>query len=164
MEDASEIAELLAHLEGLPKDDYKARFDRLADLSRYGVSPFWARGILIKRYAFAIPSDEALDALADVSPLVEMGAGTGYWAYLLRKRHVDVQALFLCWPDYATDFAANCLRCYTGNRIAYIGEGGGGCTGDDTFHARLAIDWHLEREVEIPQYLGLHDRLWIYRR
>ena len=35
---------------------------------------------------------EALDALAARSPLVEVGAGLGYWAHLLRRRGVPVQA------------------------------------------------------------------------
>lgn len=41
-------------------------------------------------YSFAIPSAEALDAIADVSPngVVEEAAGGGYWAALLRARGV----------------------------------------------------------------------------
>jgi hypothetical protein len=43
-------------------------------------------------YAWAIPSDEALAALAQHGPIVEVGAGGGYWAMLLRDRGVDVVA------------------------------------------------------------------------
>ncbi len=48
----------------------------------------------IARFAFAVPTDEALDAVASVSPggVVELGAGTGYWARLLHDRGVDVVA------------------------------------------------------------------------
>lgn len=35
--------------------------------------------------AFAVPSDEALKAIAEHSPLVEVGAGTGYWSAALRS-------------------------------------------------------------------------------
>src|SRR5262249_5941606 len=34
----------------------------------------------------------ALHAVAGVGPIVEMGAGTGYWTALLRRRGVDVVA------------------------------------------------------------------------
>jgi hypothetical protein len=43
-----------------------------------------------KRYAWAVPSEEALDAVAALSPLVEVGCGNGYWASLLRARGARV--------------------------------------------------------------------------
>jgi hypothetical protein len=49
---------------------------------------------LTARYAFAIPTDAALRAIADASPtgVIELGAGTGYWASLLHEAGVDVVA------------------------------------------------------------------------
>merc|ERR1719161_1866234 len=44
-------------------------------------------------YAFAVPNPDALDTLAALGPVVEVGAGTGYWARLLQQRGVDVVAL-----------------------------------------------------------------------
>lgn len=54
----------------------------------------WAlvRPIGTVRYSYAIPDDTALDLLAARAPIVEIGAGTGYWTYLLRQRGVDVLA------------------------------------------------------------------------
>jgi ankyrin repeat protein len=43
-------------------------------------------------FSFSVPSDEALAALVDLGPLVEMGAGSGYWAWVLRNRGVDILA------------------------------------------------------------------------
>jgi hypothetical protein len=43
-------------------------------------------------YSWAIPTDAALEVLARYAPLVECGAGMGYWAALLRARGVDVAA------------------------------------------------------------------------
>jgi hypothetical protein len=43
-------------------------------------------------YSWAIPNDEALDAIAARGPIVEIGAGGGYWAGLLRARGVDIVA------------------------------------------------------------------------
>ena len=51
-----------------------------------------ARPVGTVRYAYAIPDDTALDLLAARAPILEIGAGTGYWAYLLRQRGVDVLA------------------------------------------------------------------------
>ena len=43
-------------------------------------------------FAWAIPDEGALAVLARHAPLLECGAGTGYWAALLRARGVDVLA------------------------------------------------------------------------
>lgn len=200
-----EHIEFYKQLETLPEDDYAARAAMAIKATSFSyrrgsmLSPFTIRFELVKQYAFAIPCEEALVALSELGPIIEMGAGTGYWTYLLRKRGVDIQAydkhvgdsnhykfakkwtgvlkgrpgklkkrgnrtLFLCWPDYNTDFASNCLKRYTGETVAYIGEGGYGCTGDEAFHAALNRDWTEVKEVRIPQWEGIHDSLYIYRR
>lgn len=53
-----------------------------------------ARHELVLSHSWAVPCEEALDAIAKWSPngVVEIGAGTGYWAGLLRDRGVDVVA------------------------------------------------------------------------
>jgi hypothetical protein len=48
---------------------------------------------LAQRYAYVFPSESALAMLADLGPLIEIGAGTGYWARQLRSIGVDVVAL-----------------------------------------------------------------------
>jgi len=35
---------------------------------------------LVEQYAWAVPDDKALNILQEFSPLVELGAGKGYWA------------------------------------------------------------------------------------
>lgn len=47
---------------------------------------------LASLFSWAIPSDEALELIAHHGPLVECGAGMGYWAALLEARGVDVLA------------------------------------------------------------------------
>jgi hypothetical protein len=49
-----------------------------------------SRTDLVLKYSMAVPTQEALDALARYAPLIEIGAGGGYWAYLLRKQGVDI--------------------------------------------------------------------------
>jgi hypothetical protein len=49
---------------------------------------------LTERFAFAIPTDLALAVISEHSPrgVVELGAGTGFWAHLLHSAGVDVVA------------------------------------------------------------------------
>jgi len=60
--------------------------------------------------------------------------------------------------------AQRALARYGGARIVYIGEGEGGCTGDDDFHAALAKQWKLAASYEIPQWDGVHDDVCVYVR
>src|SRR5712675_189481 len=47
---------------------------------------------LASLFSWAVPNAPALEVLAAHAPLVECGAGMGYWAALLRARGVDVLA------------------------------------------------------------------------
>lgn len=59
-----------------------------------------ARFAYAHAFAWAIPSEKALAAIVALSPIVEVGAGGGYWAQLLRERGADVLAFDL-QPDPA---------------------------------------------------------------
>jgi len=56
---------------------------------------------LVRRYAYGTPTAAALEAIADAAPdgVVEIGAGSGYWARLLHERGVDVVAYDVAPPD-----------------------------------------------------------------
>ena len=60
---------------------------------------------LLCRYGFAVPSPAALDLVAAHSPagVVEIGAGTGYWARLLHERGVDDVAYDIAPPPAETN-------------------------------------------------------------
>jgi hypothetical protein len=45
---------------------------------------------LASRFAWAVPNEAALGLIGDHGPVLEVAAGTGYWAALLRERGVDV--------------------------------------------------------------------------
>jgi hypothetical protein len=53
---------------------------------------------LVDRFAWAIPTDDALETVARYGPLVDAGAGTGYWAALLQARGADAVATDLAPP------------------------------------------------------------------
>lgn len=154
-------------------------------------------------YAFAIPSPADIAFLVeqlDGRPVIELGAGTGYWAWQLSQSFVDVLAfdnnlwskggrligtqyhpvhegsieqlelhanrvLMLCWPDYDTTFAADALTDYTGDLLVYIGEGPGGCCGDDHFGDLLTDQWeHVGSSSGHINFTGIHSDVGVYRR
>lgn len=81
-------------------------FQTEEDLDAFShVSKFVHRGPLVRKFSWAIPDDDALDIIRKHSPqgLVELGAGKGYWASLLKKKGVDVLA-FDKNPVQSNDF------------------------------------------------------------
>jgi hypothetical protein len=67
--------------------NYAGDFGASASLEAYQ-----AREELCRKYAWAVPSPAALKVLARYGPVLEIGAGTGYWASLLQQMGVDVLA------------------------------------------------------------------------
>lgn len=205
----SEAEKIIETLGKLPHNKFRNRKEILVPGFDDGVlvqelgfgSSFAVREAFVKRFAWAIPNEEAFTELAKHGPLVECGAGAGYWAHELHKRGVDVLAydsspyknlwcsgdkwalvtpgdesiasihadrtLFLCWPPYDEVMALRALRYHAsagGTKIAYVGEGHGGCTGDDGFHEALENEYNEISYVEIPRWAGIRDYLWIYER
>lgn len=117
----------------------------------------------IHNFSFAIPNRKAIDTIKKYSPIIEIGAGNGYWAKLLAQEGVDIHAydaytsskhfsvqkggpkkikeepdrtLFLCYPDLDSSMAYNCLVNYQKqlqNGKVLIIIGEPGLTGDDRF-------------------------------
>lgn len=172
-------------------------FDEFLKLEGDIFKRYSSRGKMVEKYAWAIPNNETIDIIKKYSPIVEIGAGTGYWAYMMDQVRIDIvaydkepykngycegkwlevkkggsekvkdhpkRALFLCWPPYEDPMAHEAIRFYKGDTIIYIGESSRGCTGDDKFHEELYKYWEEIEEYRIPQWLGLHDRLFIYKR
>lgn len=106
----------------------------------------------IRDYSWAIPSELAIKTICKYAPIVEMGAGGGYWAYLISQNGIPITALddcsesyqkrwieakkgtpdslknysdhtlFLCWPPYSSSMASNSLEEFSGKNVIYIGE------------------------------------------
>jgi len=218
---------MTAYLEALAKDDVRRSYSPWSDgfesMSHY-LNPFGfgeldgpvptcnpggrcthARQDYVRQFAWAIPSRGVLTTIAQYSPIVEVGCGTGYWAHELRQLGADVvatdvhrpgslhygagygfrrawlddiermsatraarryrdRALMFVWPTYDDTWPSRALAHYHGETVIYVGEGDGGCTGDDAFHSALDRDWDLTVEIRVPQWSGLHDRMHVYRR
>ena len=77
------------------------------------------------------------------------------------KAYPDRNVLTI-WPDYENPMAYDVARhMKPGRLLAYIGEGGGGCTADASFHELLhAFEFLLS--VMLPSWDGIHDNMEIY--
>lgn len=59
---------------------------------------------LSEKYSWAIPNLRAIKILEFFSPLIEVGCGKGYWAYLLKSKGIDIVAFDRkvkksCWTE-----------------------------------------------------------------
>jgi hypothetical protein len=52
----------------------------------------------IQKYGWAVPNDDAIGAIRRLSPIIEVGAGKGYWASELSKFKVDIIATDMAPP------------------------------------------------------------------
>ena len=106
---------------------------------------------LTDKYSWAVPDLKAIKVIAFFSPLIEIGAGNGYWAKLLSDNGVTIRAfdrkvpkkcwsavqkggpeklleddrdsnLLLCYPDEGTSMGVKCIENFTGEYILHIGE------------------------------------------
>jgi hypothetical protein len=76
-------------------DPFDAALRTLGD----GLDDDATRLALAQQYSYVFPDAKSLALLATLGPLVEMGAGTGYWAAKLRERGVDIVAFDQAPPD-----------------------------------------------------------------
>jgi hypothetical protein len=107
---------------------------------------------LSEKFAWAVPDNRALKVLKHFSPLIEIGAGKGYFSKLLQDNGVDIisfdkiineevwtkvdvggpkklsknvakdRNLFLCYPDEDSAMASECLEHFDGEYIIHAGE------------------------------------------
>jgi SAM-dependent methyltransferase len=151
-----------------------------------------AKARLVSRYAWAVPTEEAIDAIAQhARRVLEVGAGNGYWAYLMAQKGIDVlavdakpaaktwhavssgdertarahpdRALMLCWPDRGDTWASLALAEYRGDTVIHVGEFMRG-TGEFFVFWQLWHDWIEVCRVTIPQWWNRSDDLRIYKR
>lgn len=137
---------------------------------------------LSAQYAKAIPNAACVHAIAEhsyTSPIIEVGAGTGYWAYRIKQAGGNIKAyaaelpsrtwvpickawhdeiaipceqtLLLCCPDVETNWAFECLSRNQPEMLIYIGKGKGG-DANAAFHERLK---HPSDDLDGAEGIGL---------
>lgn len=178
---------------------YRAFFDALPPACRGAALPepqdagwqAW-KAWIARHFAWAVPTDAAVARIAaHGGRVVEIGCGSGYWAWLLAQAGVDVaaydpdppdfvwhsvragdaaaaalhpdRALLLCWPPYGAGVATRALAAYAGPVVAYVGEWPGGCA-EPAFFTALAQGWQAVDGAALPNWCGRRDRLTIFRR
>lgn len=72
--------------------------------------------------------------------------------------------LLLAWPPYQSPIGHQILRAFRGDRIIYIGEGAGGCCGDDQMFRELDRAWREVAWHRPAQWEGIYDYVTAYRR
>jgi len=168
------------------------KFDQHMSYEENGLT---TRERLVREYAWAVPTDKALNAIITISKeIVEIGAGRGYWACLLSELGATVYAydnaswlmqpwfdvrhggpekvelhpdaaVFICWPPYDDPMAFDVAsRVRAGRPLIYVGEGQGGCNGDDAFWDLLSDEFDRVKGIDLPQWYGIYDALTIYVR
>jgi len=87
------------------------------------------------------------------------------------KEHQDYDNVIMSWPCYQSPFAYEvALAMRVGMTLYYCGEGAGGCTGDDKFHAYLGeafvrCDKPSDYLNEVhPQFYYIHDHWSVYKK
>ena len=143
-------------------------------------------------FAWAVPTTQAVDTIAKhARRVVEIGSGSGYWAWMMEQGGISVRAfdavlpafawhtveyadatitaehpdraLFLCWPPYASPMAATALAHYGGDCLIYVGEWLGGCA-EPVFFSSINAEFTLIDETVLPQWAMRNDRLMVFRR
>lgn len=79
-------------------------------------------------------------------------------------RAASGRSLLLSWPPYADKVGAELVAALKGDRIVYIGEGDGGCCGDDDMFTLLDEGWTEVDSHRPVQFWGLHDYVTVYDR
>lgn len=121
---------------------YKSAFDAWMDTSyRFSASELDAlRERAVEMFAYGIPDQAAIDVISESDRVIEVGANTGYWAWLLEQNGCDVlavdkhpadptfttvknrdhtairnhsdRALLVCWAALKFGWARECVEWY----------------------------------------------------
>jgi tetratricopeptide (TPR) repeat protein len=181
------------------KNPYLAAMSKIQDRQEF----FEKRLIYTQQYAWGMPDERAIRLIKQYEPIVEIGAGSGYWTYLLRQLGTKVVAfdinpvetrinrwhakapkswstvlqgtqdevtkfpnytLFLCWPPGVNMCAYDALRLFKGKHVILVGEEKQPCSAPIEFHQLLARDWRLIKRLDIPQWPGIYDSLFVFER
>ncbi len=156
--------------------------------------PDWSafKAAVARHFAWAVPTEQAIATIRrHADRVVEVGAGSGYWAWLMRQTGIDVaaydvtppaftwsrvevgdtrvvdrdprRALFLCWPPWQSPMAADALRRHGGDCLIYVGEWLRG-NADPSFFASLTASFDAVDGVSLPQWYARDDALFVFRR
>ena len=80
------------------------------------------------------------------------------------EKYRDHSALLMVWPPYDDPMADESLKAFQGDKLIFIGEGQGGCTGGEGFFCTLANEWTDRGYINIPNWDGIHDYIHLFTK
>ena len=81
------------------------------------------------------------------------------------KKYREANVLMMIWPPYDNDLGVSALKEFRGNKLIYVGESKGGCTGTDEFFNLLKREWkEIKPEHNIDNWPDINDKLFFYER
>ncbi len=113
----------------LPK---RFSFERMDFSSENILTQYYAREEYIEKFGFAILNQETVEALKKYAPILEVGAGSGYWAYELKKAGIDIVATdthswkfadkwkAMSWIDVEKLNAIDSISKYPGRALLFV--------------------------------------------
>jgi hypothetical protein len=144
---------------------------------------------LFELYSEAVPGREAIECLKALAPLVEVGAGAGYWARILGDHGGNIDAfdrepravswtpvrsggievverypgrpVFACWPYRPTGYMPELLERARDRTLALIIAGIDNPIVGDWLGQRLRAGWTQQTRVQIPTWRERGDELTI---
>jgi hypothetical protein len=105
------------------------------------------QGPLQRTFAFSVPSDEALEALAAHAPICEVGCGTGYWGALLRARGVECALFDVAPPPPRGSDQTSTNDFHSGHCFTDVATGGPEEAARHPNHT-LLLSWPFSQALE----------------
>jgi len=83
---------------------------------------------------------------------------------VLKEKELQSEVVLMSWPPFDETFARDiALVMRKGATLIYIGEGRGGCTGDDSFFKEVEKFRGLGI-FPIVNFPGIHDKIFVFRK
>jgi hypothetical protein len=80
------------------------------------------------------------------------------------KTFIEANILMSIWPLYLDPMLSNAVKEFKGDKIIFIGESRGGCTGDDEFFEIMMNDWILEKYIKNRVVSYMYDSVFLFKR
>ncbi len=160
-----------------------------------GIDPIESirKNFIALKWCCAVPTPEVLSELALFSPVIEVGAGSGYWANQLSELGVNIIALdngtdyraeyfdvkqvdtfdfstcaertlLLIWPSDNLNWAHDLLNKAKWKKIIYIGEWRDGRMATSSFFDKIQNEFMIQKIIPMPRYPGWKDSCYILIR
>lgn len=172
-------------------NEYLRKFNELQEEHTFrGQQWFGKRKQLVEEYSWAVPSEEAVTYLSEFENIIEIGAGSGYWAHCIDAAGGNVfptdisppedtwtdvaqakvntldledEVVLTVWPPYGDNMSTQAVVKRPAH-LLYVGEPYGGCTGSVEMFEILEDQYGLVAKLDLPSYAGVNDDLYHYVR